>query len=291
MIDPVVVLGATGASLGGSIAWVAMSIARTRAQESSELGFIQNAKFAFFLVSMLTAGLLWIAAQIVSLDAELSRQEVSAYYALAFCFFFAAAFIMCVLLLVENAARRKAARDRLRTHARIPERDPRPSRAVNVTTVHALPKMLRPPARALIRPFIGALLIIAWGIYTRSRHPVEGWLAMGGGFSLVILWLAIGLSGRMYLRIEEQQFTISSLFGTRAFSFADIDTFAVYSATQGRKVGWNYRAGTAASIARRINSKALGVDVPLPSNYGMSAATLCNLLNDVLALAQRRRSK
>ena len=93
------------------------------------------------------------------------------------------------------------------------------------------------------------------------------------------------------MKINDEKFIVNSLFGARTILFSEIDAFEIYAATRGRKVGWNYRPGTARTKARKLNARVLGVDDALGSNYGLLPDELCDLMNDTLKLSQRKYPK
>lgn len=292
MINASFVFGTAGAVTGGAVSWIAMSVARAQARTSSELGFIQNAKLAFFLMVAVSGCLLWAAAQVLSLDDELSKPERHAYLALPLAFFAAALAVGFACVLVENSKRKKDKRERLASAVRdARQRGEAAFGPARIAKVPQLPKTLRPSTRSLIKPILGAFLLIAWGAYRWSQSSMVGPPIAGLGVLLLFLALATVVSGSVYLKINDEKFTVNSVFGARTILFSEIDAFEIYAATHGRKVGWNYRPGTAPKRARKLNARVLGVDDALVSNYGLLPDELCDLMNDTLKFSQRKSPK
>ena len=134
----------------------------------------------------------------------------------------------------------------------------------------------------------GGLFCVILGLTVAVEPGFFRLLAVAGGIGLM-------LPGFGSLKLDESGFAFRSLFGEKTMPWTDIDSFLVvtqrilYFIPVNRMVGWKFT-----KAKRPIILKATGLLVPydalLPNTYGMKAAELAALLEELRLRHSRRQS-
>lgn len=143
---------------------------------------------------------------------------------------------------------------------------------------------LRPkPWQAVLLLVVGCCLV-AGGVFTVAHgYRLYGWMAIVFFGIGVVFACAMFLPGGNSLRLTPEGMEIYSLFRKTSVRWADVREFSLVSipVTLRTLVGWNFVATYPKDrISRKTSSFLAGVEAALPNSFGMSAESLCSLLNE-----------
>ncbi len=148
-----------------------------------------------------------------------------------------------------------------------------------------MPKL---PVTYRTRPVKMVLLTFGCGIFILSGIwllPQQPYLALADivffGFGALVGLVGL-LPGSSYLTLTEEGFLFASLFRRHFVSWSNVQSFVPVKIRFNPMVGWSYSPTFSESQRLRgINSAIVGVEAALPDTYGMSAAQLANLMNQL----------
>jgi hypothetical protein len=130
--------------------------------------------------------------------------------------------------------------------------------------------------RTLLLGLVSLLFVVAGGLAAADGAAI-GWVAVGFfGLSLLV-FATLLLPRAAYLRLDEDRFTMCSLFRTGRFRWDDVRDFRPYSIRGGTFVGFDFTEASG-SLGRRTARSLAGVESGLPSIYGLKAEELAALL-------------
>jgi hypothetical protein len=90
------------------------------------------------------------------------------------------------------------------------------------------------------------------------------------------------LPNSSFLTLTEDGFLFSSLFRKHFVAWSDVQAFVPVKIQLNNMVGWNYApAFSQSQRLRTINTAVAGVEAALPDTYGMPAAELADLMNQM----------
>ena len=151
-----------------------------------------------------------------------------------------------------------------------------------------LPILLRRSIRKMLVLLAGSLTFVAIGIPMARDDPLMAYAGIVF-FGLCALVAAVSLHPRStYLELTKEGFTFASLFRRSFVPWGHVREFVPFKMHHNSMVGWNYTSAFAGSTTGRKVSVALaGVEAAFPDTYGMKAAELASLLNQLLAQHQQ----
>lgn len=128
-----------------------------------------------------------------------------------------------------------------------------------------------------------SLAFVAIGVFlVRQGH---GWIAWAniGFFGLCAVAFAINLlPGASSLRLDEDGFTVRSLFREGRTAWRDVTGFRPVRIGMNEFVGFDYRPDVPEHRRmRKLNSRITGIEGMLPDRYGMRGEALADLMNAV----------
>jgi hypothetical protein len=149
----------------------------------------------------------------------------------------------------------------------------------------ALPLRLRTRRRANLLLLLGCIAFVAGGVLVRDSNPAAAYAAIGFFGLGVAIALVNLLPGSSYLELDARGFTICQLFRKSFLRWQDIAEFFPFAIDGAKPIvavrfAPSYR-GLAA--VRRFATQIAGAEGALPETYGLSAAELARLLNQVRA--------
>jgi hypothetical protein len=126
-----------------------------------------------------------------------------------------------------------------------------------------------------------SLIFVATGVLMVRDGEGIGWFVLGF-FGLCALVFALQLlPGTSRLRLDQNGFTVTSLFRSSTVRWSEVARFFVAQVGGRAMVCWDYAGAVPHSTASRRLSRALaGVEAGLPDTYGLSAEALASLLED-----------
>ena len=128
-----------------------------------------------------------------------------------------------------------------------------------------------------------SIVFVALGAWLFPDDPVMASILIGF-FALGIVVALLSLHPRgAYLEIDDDGFTVCSLFRKSFTAWKDVQDFYPVRIGSNTLVGWDYNphfqaAATGRSVARTLT----GTEGALPDTYGMLAETLAGLMNEKL---------
>jgi hypothetical protein len=130
----------------------------------------------------------------------------------------------------------------------------------------------------------GSLAFAVVGFFVARKDPLVGYACVVF-FGLCALVGAIGSHPRSsFLELTPEGFAFCVLFRRSFVPWRDVREFLPIKIHHNSMVGWNYSAGfESRARARRISTALSRAEAALPDTYGMKAADLSALLNEVLA--------
>ncbi|APV48897.1 hypothetical protein BWI17_03885 [Betaproteobacteria bacterium GR16-43] len=129
---------------------------------------------------------------------------------------------------------------------------------------------------------LGSGIFVAAGVWMLPREPVVA-ISCIVFFGLAAVVFAIGLHPKSsYLTLDEKGFLSVSLFRRTFVAWSNVQLFVPVTIHHNHMVGWNYAPGFRESASlRRLSSAMSGVEGALPDTYGMPAAQLAEMLNQL----------
>lgn len=151
--------------------------------------------------------------------------------------------------------------------------------------ISSLPVTLRPSKQRLAWLLLLMLAFVSLGgiLIWFGGHVLWGWLTIAF-FGLGVIVMALQFHPRAsYLTLDEEGYTMCSLFRCHRYEWRYIEGFGTYRLSHNNFVGWNFTddyplRGRGLAISKEI----CGFEAGLPEAYGLKAAELCTLLNNVL---------
>jgi hypothetical protein len=140
------------------------------------------------------------------------------------------------------------------------------------------PVTLYPQRRRTIVLAVVSAVFVVVGALAAADGAAIGWAAVGFFGLCLLVFLALLLPGAAYLRLDQEGFTICSLFRPGRVRWGDARSFRSYAVPGGTFVGFDL-AGASAPLGRLVARSLSGVDGGLPDTYGLEAEELAGLLN------------
>ena len=145
-----------------------------------------------------------------------------------------------------------------------------------------LPLTLHPSKRKMLVSLVTSLILVLCGLISLNKEPFVAW----GGivfFGTCAVAFAVCLHpGASYLQISAQGFTFSSLFRRAFVPWSAVTEFRPIRIGLNEMVGWDFAPSYQPQRRlRAVNSAITGAEGALPDTYGIPAARLADLLNDI----------
>jgi hypothetical protein len=147
-----------------------------------------------------------------------------------------------------------------------------------------LPLRLRTSRTKMALLFGGSLAFSAAGFLVANKDPIIGYACIAF-FGLCGIVGAVGLiPSSSYLELTQDGFTFCSLFRRSTVPWRHVREFLPIKIHHNAMVGWNYSTEFQSNAtSRRIATALSGAEGALPDTYGMKAAELATLLNNLRA--------
>ena len=145
-----------------------------------------------------------------------------------------------------------------------------------------LPVTFRSSRKKMALLLLISSIFVVGGVWLLPREPLIA-VACIVFFGLGVVVAAINFHPRSsYLTLTKEGLLFASLFRKHFVAWSSVQTFEPVSINLNKMVGWNYTPEFRESARlRRISTALAGVEAGLPDTYGMSAADLAGLLNEL----------
>jgi hypothetical protein len=142
------------------------------------------------------------------------------------------------------------------------------------------PLTLRPNKWKFLALAGGAAIFLAIGIWMIVDGEWKGWFCAIFALICLSIFLVAMLPNAAYLALDDEGFTVCSLFRIRRYGWVDVGEFFAVKLTYNKMVMFNFSASfERLSAIRKVNASFSGFEAGLPDNYGLSHERLAALMN------------
>lgn len=142
------------------------------------------------------------------------------------------------------------------------------------------PRVLRPRRIKFLGFFVASIGFTIIGGMMVSDGEHLGWFCAVFFGACAFVFAILLLPNSSFLKIDENGFTVCSLFRSHTYSWKDIQSFDIAIVGIQKMVVFNFsNTYKDARIARRMSVATCGYEAGLPDSFGLTPSELARLLN------------